>query len=129
VRLSMEEIQKLKNKQTFLTGKECENLFDTIEVQQQEIDRLQKCYDITNKSWKEQIHANKRQEKAIRNMKAYLYDVEKSLRIAKDALISISEYWNGSPSDIAMMDACTNNREAATVALTAIEKAFGGDTQ
>jgi vacuolar-type H+-ATPase subunit I/STV1 len=137
VRLNIEEVQRHKQNKYSVEcikgivnmssdGDLAYNLCDTIEAQQQEIERLEKCYSITNSSRKEQIRANKRQEKAIRNMKAYMYDIEKGLRIAKDALISISEYWNGSSSDIAMIDACTNNKDTALEALAAIDKALGG---
>jgi hypothetical protein len=53
---------------------------------EEKLERLQKCYHITNKSWKEQIQANKRQERAIRNMKAYMYDKEKELENLKKAV-------------------------------------------
>lgn len=38
----------------------------------------------------------------------------------REALENITEYWNGDSNEIAMMDACTNNRETAHEALAAI---------
>jgi hypothetical protein len=78
VRLTQEELNNIKETVNYKNPL-VKDLFDTIEAQQQDIEQVQKCYHITNQSRKEQIHANKRQEKAIRNMKAYMYDKEKEI--------------------------------------------------
>jgi hypothetical protein len=44
----------------------------------------------------------------------------KALAKAREALENIAEYWNGDNNAIAMMDACTNNRETAIYALAKI---------
>jgi hypothetical protein len=50
MRLTGEQIKDIRGGGDYRLGE----LLDTIEAQQEELDSLQKCYDTTNKSWKEQ---------------------------------------------------------------------------
>lgn len=51
--------------------------------------------------------------------------LRKALRVAREALISIEEYWNRSETDGAMSDACWNAVNTAAAAITRIDQLIG----
>jgi chromosome segregation ATPase len=118
MRLTGEQIKDIRGGGDYRLGE----LLDTIEAQQEELDSLQKCYDTTNKSWKEQ-----RQE--IEQLRAQAAKMREALAKAREVIKLLPKSLTNT---VKACSICKINKECCIpclfdIALEAIEMAGGGE--